>query len=292
MSSARNLLFAGAVLLAVGSGGCVAQNRYVEARDALVREQAGHHETALQLRTTGDRLIAAEQDRDEAIREASERRERLDRTEQRLAQLRMDFEVAAQERQEAARLVEQLRGELGRVAEHLRAFADQRDALRTALDAAEGKLARLAEVERDAADRAVVVRDLALALHRPVAAGEVELTVVEGRPVLRLPAARVVPGPNPANLDPDGDALLAAVAHVAAAHPNVSVHVTEVGVVEAEEGPEARLARVSDRLVQHGVAQSQVLVEVPSAERRELAEALGETEPGRIELQLLLSAGS
>jgi hypothetical protein len=288
----RGLLLAGTVLLATGTTGCVAQTRYVEVRDALVREQAGHHETASQLRETGDRLIVVEQERDQARREVGSRQARLDRNEQRLAQLRMDLDVAAQQREEAGRIVEQLRGELARVADHLRTFSDQRDTLRTALDAAEGKLARLAEVEREAAARAVVVRDLAVALHRPVATGEAELALVEGRPVLRLPAARVVPTTDAAGVDPDGDAMLAAVARVAAAHPGVSVHVTEVGIVGASEAPEARLERVSARLVQHGLAQSQVLVEVPPPERSELAKALGEAEPGRIEFQLLVAAGS
>ncbi len=292
MNLPTGLLRASAVLFAIGASGCVTQTRYVETRDALVREQAGHHETASQLRHLGDRLITAELERDEAVREAVARQARLDRKEQRLAQLRMDVDVAAQQREEAARLVEQLRGELARVADHLRTFSDQRDSLRSALDAAEDKLARLAEVEQEAAARAVMVRDLALALHRPVATGEVELAVVEGRPVLRLPAARVIPAADAAGVDPDGDAMLAAVARVAAAHPGVSVHVTEVGQVEATEGPEARLGRVSDRLVEHGLAQSQVLVEVPPVERSELAKALGEAEPGRIELQLLIAAGS
>ena len=257
----------GAVLFAaIAAGGCVVQSHYVKTRDALVREQAGHHETASQLRDTGERLIAAERERDLALSELQAGKQHIRLAEQRLAQLELDIDVAAQKRQEATQLVEQLQGELGRAAGHLQTFSAQRDALRAALDAAEDKLHRLADVEREAVKRAVVLRDLALALHQPVATGEVELVVVDGRPVLRVPAARVFPAATPENVDPDGDAVLAAVAKVAQAHPGVVIHVTETGVVEAPGAAEARLGQVSSRLIEHGVERSLVLVEVPPSE--------------------------
>jgi hypothetical protein len=288
----RRLLTGMTLLLAVFAGGCVAQTRYVQTRDALVREQAGHHETAEQLHATGVMLVATERERDDAARVLHDRQEQVRLAEQKLAELELDVNVAAQEREEAVRLVEQLRGELGRVAGHLRAFSDQRDALQSALDAAEGRLHQLAEMEREAAQRSMLVRDLALALHRPVATGEVELAVVEGRPVLRVPTARVFPETSAEVVDPDGDALLAAVAQVASSHPGVSIHLTELGVVPGPEASAARLGEVSSRLVDHGVARSQILVAVPPTERAELAQAMGDAEPGRLELQLLVAAGS
>ncbi len=291
MIQAKVAMFWVVLAAALGTGACVSQQHYVETRDALIREQAGHHETTLQLRETGGRLAAVERERDQARREAEARRERLERTEGRVAQLQLDVDVAAQQREEAARLVDQLRSELARVGTHLRAFSDQRDALRTALDAAEDRLTQLAAVENRAAARAVVIRDLAVALHRPVATGEVELAVVDGRPVLRLPAARVFPVPDGEGVDPEGDAMLKVVADVASAHPGLSIHLTEVGVVRATGAPATRLGQVSARLIEYGVERSQVIVEVPPEERAELAQALGEGEPGRIELALLV-AGS
>ena len=284
---------AGVVLvLSVTATGCVAQGRFVETRDALIREQAGHHETTRQLEGTGELLITAQSERDAALQKLRVQEQRIQRDEQRIAQLELDAQIAAQKRDEAGRLVEQLRDELERVASHLRTFSVQRDALETALEAAEARVQRLAEVEQEADERAVLVRDLALALHRPVATGEAELVVVAGRPVLRLPTTRVFPGDTADSVASEGTVMLAAVARVATAHPGVAIHLTEAGTTKAPGAPEARLGRVSSCLVEHGVPRSQVLVEVPPVERAELADALGEAEPGRIELELDVASGS
>ena len=280
------------LVMALIASGCVVQSRFVTTRDALVREQAGHHETTRQLANTGERLIAAQSERDAALQKLRAQEQEIRSDEQRISQLELDAEVAEQKRDEAAQLVEQLRDELERVADHLRAFSDQRDALKTALEAAEARVQRLAEVEQEADERAVLVRDLALALHRPVATGEAELAVVDGRPVLRLPTTQIFPGDTADSVTSDGAAMLAAVARVASAHPDVAIHLTEAGTATAPGAPEARLGRVSSCLVEHGVARSQILVDVPPVERAKLAEALGEAEPGRIELELYVATGS
>ena len=283
-SALRAVLLAS--LLGAGSVGCVAQSQYVETRDALVREQAGHHETVSQLASLGADLKRLQEERDVAQAKLANQEAKLRAAEQLLAQLRLDVHRAAQEREAANELVEQLRTELGRVGTHLRAYSEQRDAVQASLEAAEAKLAELANVERDAAQRASMVRDLSVALHEPVSAGKLELVLVEGAPALRIDRHQFYRGPAFEEPAPEGEAVLAAVAQVAMAHPEATVQVSEVGTAR-DEGQSSRLEGLSRRLVAQGVAASHVVVTTPQAGGDDLAKTLGETGPARVELVIL-----
>jgi len=171
--------------------------------------------------------------------------------------------VVSDERKQAAELVEQLRGELERVGEHLREFAHDKSELSEALAAAQRRLERLGELERSVQFRALVARDLALALHEPLTTGEYELSVEDGSVVLRVPAARIY-APDGEALHPEAVQLCRVLVEATREHGESYIALTESGGTDqSDEQLMLRLKRVSDGLVAEGLAETSVTITVP-----------------------------
>jgi hypothetical protein len=238
------------------SSGCLVPSaRYEEARSAIRVEQESHRRTQEHLGEISRKL--------EHLQLAlNERERRLEVLESDLAESRLTEERAESARRFAVGLMEQLRGELSRTGGHLREFAEDKRKLALALDAAQAREKRLAGCEQDAADNAALVRDVALLLHEPISTGEVELSVVEGRAVLRLPSSELS-GETP---EPVGARVLAAVARVTQLHPESRVRLAEEGAPsEPSEGGAVRLRAISDMLADKGLAAQRVELE-PAAD--------------------------
>jgi hypothetical protein len=176
------------------TGGCVSSGTYERSQAALNAERQAHAQARLdeqalraQLAELGGELTAA--------------RAATASQEQRIAQDELDASVVRQERDRMASLVEDLRGELGRASDHLRAFSGQKRQLEQALNLAQ---------------RAVVVKDLTLALPRPVAPGKADVMLAQGEPVIRVPADEF--------WERESD-LIGAVAGVAELHPETRLEV-------------------------------------------------------------------
>ena len=101
-------------------------------------------------------------------------------------QAELDTARVTQERESADGLVEQLRNDLARVGDHLRIFGEQKASLEEAVAAAEARSQRIAAAERNAARSALVLRDLARELRQPLGAGEIEIDLELGRPLVRI----------------------------------------------------------------------------------------------------------
>jgi hypothetical protein len=241
--------------VAFASAGCfVPATRYEEARSALLVEQEAH-------RRTQARLVAVSRDHDKLDAQLGEREKRIHQLEIDLAEARLGSEIAASERKFAVELVEQLRGELGRTGDHLRVFADDKRKLAAALEAAELRAKRLEQCEQTATDNALIVRDTALALHEPIANGELELVLLDGKAALRIASSELV-GETP---EPLGQRVLATLARVALAHPDARLEIREEGATGTDgEVATARVKRVADRLGAHGLSADRVAL-VPSA---------------------------
>jgi len=229
----------------------VPATRVEEARSAIRVEQEAHRRTQDHLGEIGRKL--------EQLQLAlAERERRLEVLEGDLSESRLAEERAEVGRRYGVGLVEQLRGELSRTGGHLREFAEDRQKLASALDAAQAREKRLAGCEQEAADNAAVVRDITLLLHEPISTGEVELSVVEGRAVLRLPSSELT-GETP---EPVGARVLAAVGRVTQLHPESRVRLAEEGAPsEPAESGAARLRAISDKLAEKGLAAQRVELE-------------------------------
>ncbi len=246
-----------AVLLFVASGltACmVPATRYDEARSALRVEQEANRRGAAKLYHVEQkvRVLQAQLDK---------RQHQLEQQGQQIAAAQLDKNVANKQRDNASQLVEQLRGELARVGDNLRSFAAEKQKLADALDAAETREKRLQEVEKQASERALIVRDLSLILHDPISTGAIELTMVDGRPVLRIDSAKVLAEKT---ILPQGQQLLSAVARVTALHAGSSVTIRELHPDSAlsEEQETLRLRRLSDALNGQGLHAGRVTLDV------------------------------
>lgn len=204
-----------AVVVLATSGCVVPAARYEEARSVIQVEQEAHRRTMDTLRDVSDRLARAE----EALRQ---REAQLAERAQKISEAELQSSIAEHEKTEANDLVDQLRGELGRVGDHLRAFADDKKRLSAALDGAEARLAKVAQRERELAENAEIVRDLSLLLHERVKSGEVELAMLDGRAVLRVPSAAFT-SESPGAL---GKEVVAAVARVLTLHPTANAELS------------------------------------------------------------------
>lgn len=247
------------VFLALGSAACVVPaTRYDEARSALALEQAAN-------RQSSQRLYAMEAKVASLQAELDKRQRDIDAQGAKIAQTELDTSVASRKEEDAEQMVDQLRGELERVGDHLRAFADQKEELAQALDAAEARAKRLSEAEHAASERALVVRDLSLLLRDPIATGEIDLVMVEGRPTLRISSARVLD--DKGDVRPEAKPWLAAVARASRLHPGSTVSIAERGHAEGETAAASAvgLGHISDALAAEGLAAGRVTLDVPPA---------------------------
>ena len=246
--------------LALASVACVVPaTRYDEARSALRLEQRANRELGARLYTMESKVASLQADLDK-------RQHDIDARDESIAQGKLDTSIAARKGQDASELVDQLRGELERVGDHLRAFADQKQELSEALDAADARIKRLKEAEHESSERAMVVRDLSLLLRDPIATGEVELSMDDGRPVLRVPSARVFD--DKGGVRPEAKALIDAVARASRLHPGSNVAIAERGRSDGETDEQStlRLKQLSDALSKAGLDARRVTLEVPKSE--------------------------
>ena len=232
----------------MAAAACVPATRYEEARSAVGVEQEAHRRTQAQ-------LTSVSRDVDRLSAKLDEREKRINQLEIDLAEAQLGTDVSESERKFAVELVEQLRGELGRTGDHLRVFADAKQKLAAALDAVELRAKRLDQCEQTAADNALIVRDAALALHEPIANGEMELVVLEGRAALRIASSEVTGEV----LQPLGQRVLASVALIAKAHPDARIEIREEGATGVDgEAATARMKRIADQLAGQGVGAERV----------------------------------
>jgi len=268
---------------------CVGRGRLEQATEALRREQAEHAATARTLAAAEAAAARARAEQAVASRALHARELEVEALDRSLSGIELEAAVAERERGEQTLLVEQLRADLDRTGEHLRGFVRERGDLAAALDAATARLEALDGVAARAERRALLVRDLTLALHDPLATGEIELLLVDGEPVLRIPAARLFVEPDGA-LAPAAVPILDAVARVVAASETAAVVVTMTGGSGDRGADEdaARVARLSAELGQRGIGAERRSVAAPSlADSGDLAHVLGTApEPELVELRV------
>ncbi len=260
------------VVLAATSGCVVPAARYEEARSVIQVEQEAHRRTMDAVRDLGDRLARAE----EALRQ---REAMLEQRAQKVSEVELQSNVALQQRDEASDLVDQLRGELGRVGDHLRAFSDDKKRLADALASAEARLSRVSEREREISENGDIVRDLSLILHERIANGDIELSMLDGRAVMRIPEAELsgeTPGPIAAQ-------AVAAIARAMKLHPSAAIEISSGKAAAESESVSATVSatpasRAQAALVAQGVAAERLSVISAGAD------ASGE--PGFVEIAL------
>lgn len=242
---------------ALSATACVSQTRYNEAVSAARVEEAAH-------RRTLTRLTAAEETLAELQRDVSQRDRAVHQREQLLAKAELGATQLAKQREAAEQLVEQLQGDLARVGGHLREYAADKERLQRELDAAEQRAKRLAAAELDMRTRALIVRDLALALDEAIRKGSLAVSFAEGRPVVRIPASDVFLGDG--NVAPAVQPLLVKAAQVKAA----SSAQLELGLVgasaEARAHSLARLGAVARELRGAGIPAERVSIVLPEAD--------------------------
>ncbi len=242
-------------LVCLGVSGCVVPAaRYEEARSTILVEQEAH-------RRTQDRLGEISRELDRLHEALAQREKKIVGIETELSEAKLNADVAGTERRFATEIVEQLRGELARTGDHLRDLSGEKSRLAQALDAAETRARKLALCENAAADNAAIVRDLAVALGAQIRGGEVELTVLDGRPVLRV-ASSAIAGEV---VEEAGLKVIAAIAALTQTHPEARVSIRETGEAGAAEESTKRMRALSDALVKAGLGATRVEV-APAAD--------------------------
>ncbi len=258
-------------LLAPATAGCVVPAaRYEEARSAIGVEQEANRRMIAQLRDIDEKLQQA----DAALRQKEQELEAKDR---RIAEVELASSIKEQEKVDASELVDQLRGELARVGDHLHAFADDKKRLSEALSAAEARAQRLSEAERLANETGAVVRDLSVLLHEAVGTGDVELEVIDGRAVLRMPREALTGE----KLSATADKSLVALGRVAALHPKARFEITDALEGSEPAAPRAPATRAREELIARGVTADRVGVRKPSGDGIDPSEA---GEAGMVEI--------
>ncbi|HEX7669541.1 MAG TPA: hypothetical protein VF395_08160 [Polyangiaceae bacterium] len=180
--SIRPVFALGALALCPLFTGClVPQNRYDEAVTRLEGEQAAHKQDAADLARTKAELTRLNQT-------LGSREQSLAAREGELSQAKLDSDRISTERDDAVVLVEQLRGELARVGNNLLEFSEQKRDLEAALAEADMRAKRLDQAEKLVEAKVLLVRDVSVALGDAVTKGTVSVTVVDGKPAVRLDA--------------------------------------------------------------------------------------------------------
>jgi hypothetical protein len=247
MRSSPILRAAAAALLSPLFVACVVpQARYDQAMEKLHREEASR-------RGAEAELSAAKAEVARVGQALTAREQSLSAREGEVAQFKLDADRVSTERDDAVLLVEQLRGELGRVGSNLREYSDQKRELEAALADAETRARRLDAAEQQVSLLVLLMRDVSLALGPEVAKGRAAVTVVEGKPAVRLPAADVFAAKG-AELSPEVVPVLERLATTIAAHAGSRVELADLSTGDrAAEDRIARLQRVADVLVARGL---------------------------------------
>jgi flagellar motor protein MotB len=235
---------------------CVPASQYREAEARLRAEQSAHQKDRAERDALDQKVRQVQAELASARAMAQERDHAVEASQQRIAQSELDVSVVSKQREETAQLVDQLRNELARSSDHLRAFSDQKRSLEQSLAAAEARLKELGELQQRMMNRSLIARDLALNLYQ-TAALKVEFTLVDGQPVLRVPAVQLFAG-HGNTLRPAAKPIIAAVARAVTLHPGTKVEIT------LRETPEplrtTRIKRITDTLGASGVPAGQVVI--------------------------------
>ncbi len=279
-----------AALLVLGAlPACVSRGRLVEAEAALRHGQTEQAEIARALAAAEAATASARAESAAVARLLRERDAELEGLGRSLSGAELQVDVAARERGEQSLLVAQLLSELGRAGDHLQGFARERGELAAALDAATARLDALDAVAASAQLRALLVRDLTLSLHAPLATGEIELVLVDGDPVLRVPTALLFDDPD-GSLRPAAAPILGAVARVVTASEASGVVLAVSGTLGDRSEVEllGRLERLAAALGEQGIAAELLTVTAPSVQAsRDLSTVLGAvTGPEIVELRV------
>jgi chromosome segregation ATPase len=237
--------------------GCVVpQQRYDTVVTRLDREQS-------QRLAAENGLARAKADLTRLEEMLNDKEKNLTSEEGELAAARLDSQRVSTERDDAVGLVEQLRGELARIGDNLRALADQKKELEAALDKADARAKKLESADQRVIEGALVMRDLSLALAEAITARKAYLTVLDGKPAVRLDAKNAF-GPKGTELSPDCAALLGAVGRVLAQRRAAHVELSDLSADGAEEQDRVtRLQHVADALVEKGLPAGRIAVAVP-----------------------------
>ena len=134
---------------------------------------------------------------------------------------------------------------------------------------------RIAAAERNAARSALVLRDLARELRQPLGAGEIEVDLELGRPLVRIDRGKLLVEGDQA-VAPAAQETLGALTRVAKAHPGARLIVSERSDATPEQSV-ARLRRVLDALVAQGIEPGRVKIEM-SADQKAAASELSALE--------------
>ena len=188
MKHSAALALLGTALVSPLLVGCfVPQNRYDEAVTRLREERAAH-------KADTDDLGRAKAELGRLNETLGSREQSLTAREGELSQVKLDSDRVSTERDDAVVLVEQLRGELARVGNNLREFSEQKQELEAALAEADLRAKRLDQAEKSVEAKVLLVRDVSFALGDAVSKGIASVTVVDGKPAVRLDAAEVFSG--------------------------------------------------------------------------------------------------
>jgi hypothetical protein len=271
------------LFVAYAVAGCmVSKTRYDELDHALHMESEAHRRTSVRLYEIEHKLA-------NLWAVLAEREQRLAQNENQLAERELQNNQVVQERDVADGVVEQLRNDLARVGDHLRIFGEQKAGLEEALDAAEARAQRISAAERSAARSALALRDLARELRQPLGAGEVEIDVELGRPLVRFERGKLLLEGDQ-GVAPQAQETLATVARVAKSHAGSRLIVSERSQAAPEQSV-VRLRRVLEALTAQGLAEGRVSIEMTADQRaaaselsaieaqKELENAVTTTEP-------------
>ena len=227
--------------------GCfVPQNRYDEVVTRLHGEEAARKADDVELARV--RADLARLDQTLGSRESS-----LTTRERELSQAKLDSDRVSTERDDAVVLVEQLRSELARVGDNLREYSEQKRELEAALGEADLRAKRLDQAEKSVEQKVLLVRDVSLALVDAVKAGTVSVTVVDGKPAVRLDSHDVF-AEKGAEVRPGSVPVLARLASTLATRTSARVELGDRSTDSVSpEDRIVRLQRVADVFAENGV---------------------------------------
>jgi len=257
--------------------GCfVPQDKYDEATAKLREEEAARRGAELNLEQARTELMRIGQ-------ELSNREQSLSVREGELAQTKIDAHRLQTERDDASHQVEQLRGEIARAGDNLKQFSSERQELQTALAEAAARAERLGATEKQLDLKVLVMRDLALALGSEIEKGKVIVTLVDGKPAVRMPARAAFKGTEGV-LSPEAVSVAERLGGLLASRPTARVELSDLSTDQiSSEDRIGRLQKVADAMSGKGLAFERIgfAIEPGEGEPNEVAatldEATGET---------------
>jgi chemotaxis protein MotB len=170
----------GLLLLTAAPTACVSQGKYDRALQEGQRAQRLQIENAARAAATADELA---RQKDAALALAAS----LAEEQAQLKAAQADAAELQKELDEGLTRRAQLEAELNRVGKSATTLTAERSALAQSLDQAKHRLEELRSAQAAAEQRAALFRDLALKLRKMVDAGELKITLRDGRMVLQLP---------------------------------------------------------------------------------------------------------